>query len=185
MRFLQQFELVAETIPPKENKLLGRKSFQELSAELEKLRPGKTAHFSLEKPPLCQFSSPKTTSHNAVYLRELLEREFKNTRPILDAADGEASSNSRSNIARQLCILDIQMPGLSGVKAAKAIWKSFPTARVIFWTQFPHEIYINEIRKLVRTVEPHPAYGFIDKNNPESRSAALHRCRAGRRRGYD
>jgi DNA-binding CsgD family transcriptional regulator len=37
------------------------------------------------------------------------------------------------------------------------------------WTQFPHEIYINEIRKIVRSVEPQPTYGFIHKNNPEDR----------------
>ena len=61
------------------------------------------------------------------------------------------------------------MPKLSGVKAARAIWRDFPTARIIFWTQFPHEIYINEIRKIVKSVDPPPAYGFIHKNNPESR----------------
>ena len=103
------------------------------------------------------------------YLRELLEREFRVYSPILEAADGEAVIKLALEQRPQLCILDIQMPGLSGVKAAKAIWKGFPQARVIFWTQFPHEIYINEIRKLVRSVEPNPAYGFIDKNNPESR----------------
>lgn len=103
------------------------------------------------------------------YLRELLEREFKRYSPVLEAADGESVIKLALEQRPQLCILDIQMPNLSGVKAAKAIWKGFPDARVIFWTQFPHEIYINEIRKLVRTVEPNPAYGFIDKNNPESR----------------
>lgn len=38
-----------------------------------------------------------------------------------------------------------------------------------FLTQFPHEIYINEIRKIVRSIEPQPTYGFIHKNNPETR----------------
>ena len=103
------------------------------------------------------------------YLRVLLEREFPAYAPILAVEDGEAVIKLALEHRPKLCILDIQMPNLSGVKAAKAIWKSFPEARVIFWTQFPHEIYINEIRKLVRSLEPHPAYGFIDKNNPESR----------------
>ena len=35
--------------------------------------------------------------------------------------------------------------------------------------KFPHEIYINEIRKIIRSLEPQPAYGFIHKNNPEAR----------------
>lgn len=103
------------------------------------------------------------------YLRELLEREFPNCGPVIEAEDGESTVKLALNHRPALCVLDIQMPGLSGVKAARAIWRSFPEARIVFWTQFPHEIYINEIRKIVKSVEPPPAYGFIHKNNPESR----------------
>jgi DNA-binding NarL/FixJ family response regulator len=103
------------------------------------------------------------------YLKELLEREFAAHAPILEAGDGAATVELALAHRPELCVLDIQMPQLSGVKAARTIWRDFPTARIIFWTQFPHEIYINEIRKIVKTVEPPPAYGFIDKNNPESR----------------
>ena len=103
------------------------------------------------------------------YLRDLLEREFASFAPVIEARDGDETIKLALAHKPSLCVLDIQMPGLSGVKAAKAIWKEFPTARVIFWTQFPHEIYINEIRKIVKSVQPPPAYGFIHKNNPESR----------------
>ena len=103
------------------------------------------------------------------YLKELLEREFPEHTPVLEAADGEEATRLALKERPELCVFDIQMPRLSGVKAARAIWREFPRARIIFWTQFPHEIYINEIRKLVRAVEPQPAYGFIHKNNPESR----------------
>jgi DNA-binding NarL/FixJ family response regulator len=103
------------------------------------------------------------------YLREILEREFASHAPVIEAADGEETVKLALAERPVLCVLDIQMPRLSGVKAARAIWREFPTARIIFWTQFPHEIYINEIRKIVRSVEPPPAYGFIHKNNPESR----------------
>jgi DNA-binding NarL/FixJ family response regulator len=103
------------------------------------------------------------------YLRELLEREFTSHLPVIEAGDGEAAVEQALAHKPALCVLDIQMPRLSGVKAARAIWRGFPSARIIFWTQFPHEIYINEIRKIVRGVDPPPAYGFIDKNNPETR----------------
>lgn len=103
------------------------------------------------------------------YLRELLEREFAAHVPVIEAGDGEEALELARAHRPELCILDIQMPKLSGVKAARAIWREFPSARVIFWTQFPHEVYINEIRKLIKTVDPPPAYGFIHKNNPESR----------------
>lgn len=103
------------------------------------------------------------------YLREILEKEFTDHLPVLEASDGEETVTLALANRPELCVLDIQMPKLSGVKAARAIWKEYPTARIIFWTQFPHEIYINEIRKIVKSVEPPPAYGFIHKNNPESR----------------
>jgi DNA-binding NarL/FixJ family response regulator len=103
------------------------------------------------------------------YLRELLEREFARHAPVVEASDGEEAVRMALAERPELCVFDIQMPRLSGVKAARTIWRDFPTARIIFWTQFPHEIYINEIRKIVRAVEPQPAYGFIHKNNPESR----------------
>ncbi|CAN5318649.1 MAG: response regulator transcription factor [Acidobacteriota bacterium] len=103
------------------------------------------------------------------YLRELLEREFAAHAPVIEAGDGDEAVELARKFQPELCVLDIQMPKLSGVKAARAIWREQPNARIIFWTQFPHEVYINEIRKLIRAVEPPPAYGFIHKNNPESR----------------
>jgi two-component system, NarL family, response regulator DesR len=125
------------------------------------------AHHTLNTPMSILIAEDNVAQR--AYLRELIEREFAAYRPILEAADGEGVVKLALAEKPKLCVLDIQMPGLSGVKAAKAIWKGFPEARIIFWTQFPHEIYINEIRKIVRSVEPPPAYGFIDKNNPESR----------------
>ncbi len=103
------------------------------------------------------------------YLSELLAREFPSHMPVIEAEDGEAAVKLAVEMRPTLAILDIQMPKLSGVKAARTIWRSFPECRVIFWTQFPHEIYINEIRKIVRSIEPQPTYGFIHKNNPEGR----------------
>lgn len=103
------------------------------------------------------------------YLGTLLAREFPAHMPLMEAQDGESAVNLAVTHRPILSIFDIQMPKLSGVKAARMIWRDFPEARVIFWTQFPHEIYINEIRKIVRSVTPPPTYGFIHKNNPEDR----------------
>ena len=100
------------------------------------------------------------------YLVDLIAREFPADAPVANAADGEAAVKLALEQRPTLSILDIQLPKLSGVKAARAIWREFPEARIIFWTQFPHEIYINEIRKIVRSTDPQPTYGFIHKNNP-------------------
>ncbi len=103
------------------------------------------------------------------YLSEILAQEFPDHSPFIEAENGEKAVELTLEHRPTLCIFDIQMPEISGVKAAKSVWRDFPEARIIFWTQFPHEVYINEIRKIVRSVEPQPAYGFIHKNNPESR----------------
>jgi DNA-binding NarL/FixJ family response regulator len=103
------------------------------------------------------------------YLARLLEAEFPAHAPVIEAADGESAVAIALREKPLLCVFDIQMPRLSGVKAARQIWRELPTARIIFWTQFPQEVYINEIRKIVRSVSPQPTYGFIHKNNPESR----------------
>ncbi len=102
-------------------------------------------------------------------VRRMLEREFAAYCPVIECANGTDAINQALAVRPALCILDIQMPEVSGVKAARAIWREYKEARIIFWTQFPHEIYINEIRKIVRAVEPQPAYGFIHENNPERR----------------
>ncbi len=103
------------------------------------------------------------------YLSEILAQEFPTHAPMIEAENGKKAVELTLEHRPSLCIFDIQMPEISGVKAARVVWRDFPEARIIFWTQFPHEVYINEIRKIVRSVEPQPAYGFIHKNNPESR----------------
>lgn len=103
------------------------------------------------------------------YLRDIFSERFPDHLELFEAVDGEAAVSLALERRPALAILDIQMPKLSGVKAARAIWRDFPEARIIFWTQFPHEIYINEIRKIVRSTDPPPTYGFIHKNNPEER----------------
>jgi DNA-binding NarL/FixJ family response regulator len=102
-------------------------------------------------------------------MRELLTDKFPDHLPLIEAKDGESAVSLALEHRPELSILDIQMPEVSGVKAARTIWREFPAARIIFWTQFPHEIYINEIRKIVRATEPPATYGFIHKNNPEER----------------
>ena len=66
------------------------------------------------------------------YLREILEKEFPSHVPVFEASDGEETVKLALDERPDVCILDIQMPKLSGVKAARAIWRDFPTARIIF-----------------------------------------------------
>jgi DNA-binding NarL/FixJ family response regulator len=129
-------------------------------------------HFWYLKYKVISFMSVLIAEDNLAqrhYLTELLKKEFSEYVPVIEAADGEEAVRLTLEEKPVLCIFDIQMPKLSGVKAARAVWRELPETRIIFWTQFPHEIYINEIRKIVRSTQPQPTYGFIHKNNPEPR----------------
>ncbi|MGI8494034.1 MAG: response regulator [Pyrinomonadaceae bacterium] len=53
------------------------------------------------------------------YLRELLSREFAAHAPVVEASDGEAAVSLTLENRPALCILDTQMPKVSGVKAAR------------------------------------------------------------------
>ena len=54
------------------------------------------------------------------YLREILEKEFPSNAPVVEAADGEEAVKLALEHKPDVCILDIQMPKLSGVKAARS-----------------------------------------------------------------
>lgn len=66
------------------------------------------------------------------YLVDLIAREFPANAPVANAVDGEVAVKLALEQRPTLSILDIQLPKLSGVKAARAIWREFPEARIIF-----------------------------------------------------
>src|SRR4026207_1382822 len=66
------------------------------------------------------------------YLSELLTNKFPEHAPVIEAADGESAVRMAVESRPALSILDIQMPKVSGVKAARSVWKEFPEARIIF-----------------------------------------------------
>jgi hypothetical protein len=117
------------------------------------------------------------------YLRELLEREFPAYGPVHEAIDGESTVSPGATAAAAVAGARHPDAGAVGSQGGARHLARLPRRRIIFWTQFPHGLYINEIRKLVKAVDPPPAYGFIHKNNLEARPAAAscRRCwRTGR-----
>src|SRR6185503_5412230 len=50
------------------------------------------------------------------YLREILEKEFPSHLPVFETGDGEETVKIALAEKPEVCILDIQMPKLSGVK---------------------------------------------------------------------
>jgi DNA-binding NarL/FixJ family response regulator len=68
---------------------------------------------------------------------------------IVEASNGVEGLNLARSIEPDMIIMDISMPGMNGIKAAKEIWAEFPTRKILFWSQFHREAYVRELGKIV------------------------------------
>jgi DNA-binding NarL/FixJ family response regulator len=68
---------------------------------------------------------------------------------IIEASNGVEGLKLARSTEPDMIIMDISMPEMSGIKAAKEIWAEFPTRRILFWSQFHREAYVRELGKIV------------------------------------
>jgi DNA-binding NarL/FixJ family response regulator len=107
------------------------------------------------------------------YLRAIVTDNFADAGPVIETGDGNSAVELTLKHRPTLIILDIKMPGLSGVKAAKQIWSELLLARIIFWSQYKDEIYI---RELARIVPNETVYGYVLKSSPDEKLIAALRA---------
>jgi DNA-binding NarL/FixJ family response regulator len=100
------------------------------------------------------------------YLRAIVSDNFPDAGPVLEAADGNRAVELALSERPSLVVLDIKLPGLSGVKAARKIWAEVKLARIVFWSQYKDEIYI---RELARIVPGETVYGYVLKSSPDQK----------------
>src|SRR6202166_1431903 len=75
-------------------------------------------------------------------LRALLEKQ--GFQVVSEASDGQEALRSVEKTQPEVAILDISMPVLNGVDAARELVKSSPKTRVILLTQHDEEQYVTE-----------------------------------------
>lgn len=94
-------------------------------------------------------------------------------RVIAEAEDGAAGLRMALELRPDIVLMDVQMPGMSGVEATQAICAAWPQARVIILTTFDREDYVYQgIRA--------GAVGFLLKDTPaEELVATIRRVHAG------
>jgi len=91
------------------------------------------------------------------------------------AADGEQALSLVEELAPDLCLMDIQMPGIDGVEATRALRTASPRTRVLIVTTFARPGYL-------RSALDAGASGFIVKDSPAEKLAdAVRRVHAGMR----
>ena len=71
-------------------------------------------------------------------LRALLERQG-NFRIVAEAATGEEAIAKAQEFQPDVAVLDIRMPGLSGIEACRQIVETVPNCRVIMLTSYAED----------------------------------------------
>ena len=74
-------------------------------------------------------------------IREFLEASG-NIRVVAEAADGEEAVALVAQHAPDVAVLDVQMPGLTGIEATRRIKAEFPAVRVLILTAYDDDPYI-------------------------------------------
>lgn len=92
-----------------------------------------------------------------------------------EAGDGTTAAAEASRLSADVCLMDIQMPGVDGIAATRAIRTSSPGTRVLIVTTFARPGYL-------RAALEAGASGFVVKDAPAAQLAdAVRRVHAGMR----
>lgn len=91
------------------------------------------------------------------------------------AADGETAVRLAAETAPDVCLMDIQMPGMDGIETTRLLRAAHPGTRVLIVTTFARPGYL-------RSALDAGASGFIVKDSPAEKLAdAVRRVHAGMR----
>lgn len=87
---------------------------------------------------------------------------------VLCASSAQEALPLISSEKPELIVLDIALPGITGIKLAEQIWSTDPTQKVLFWSQHHNEGYVRAISKILPDVAIH---GYVLKGGAEDRLA--------------
>ncbi len=87
---------------------------------------------------------PALRKHAGDLLRSI-EPDIK----ITEAESGKQALEIYAQIKPDMIVMDIVMPDLNGIKAAKEIWTREPDTKILFWSQFHRESFVRELGKIV------------------------------------
>jgi DNA-binding NarL/FixJ family response regulator len=90
-------------------------------------------------------------------LKIVLEARTKDIEVLGIAYDGEEATRMAERLRPEIILLDVRMPGMDGVEAAKRINASHPEIKLIMLTTFDDDLYVNQALL-------YGAYGYILKN---------------------
>jgi len=99
-----------------------------------------------------------------VWLSKLLSDNLASLMPIYEASNGQQAVDLTLSCNPALVILDIEMPILSGMKAAEKILAKLPQTGIIILSHHQDEVWV---RQLWRIVPNDGAFGYVLKDSSD------------------
>lgn len=107
------------------------------------------------------------------FLREVIIKSDLECTQLIEATDGEEAIRFVQEHSPRGVIMDLQMPKMTGVQAAKAIWAEYPSMPIVFWSNYDDEAYVRGITKIVPGCA---TYGYILKTSSKERLCRSIQC---------
>ena len=98
------------------------------------------------------------------FARTIVEDLWSGDVEVLEASDGEHAIQLAAERDLSCVVLDLQLPKVTGIEVARAIWSRSAEARILFWSNFADEAYV---RGVARIVPPGSVYGYVLKSASE------------------
>lgn len=98
------------------------------------------------------------------WLKSLLESKLSEQGPVFEAVNGEEALELARKHKPSLVFLDIEMPVMSGIKAAEIIMGEKPPTPVIILSNHSDEVFV---RKLWKLAPADGAFGYLLKDSTD------------------
>ena len=98
------------------------------------------------------------------FARTIVEELWPGDLEVLEASDGEDAIELAARHNPACVVLDLQLPKVTGIEVARAIWGRSAATRILFWSNFADEAYV---RGVARIVPPESVYGYVLKSASE------------------
>jgi DNA-binding NarL/FixJ family response regulator len=84
-----------------------------------------------------------------VWLRELFGKHFSSHMPLFEASNGKEAVDLVKTHKPVLACLDIEMPIMSGIKAAENILESLPQTGIVILSNHSDEVWVRQLWKIM------------------------------------
>ena len=100
------------------------------------------------------------------FLREAVHSSELEFDTLIETSTGDEALAALDNDTVDMLVLDLQIPGKSGIDIARAAWALNPETPILFWSNYADEAYIRGIRRIAPASA---VYGYLLKTSSQAR----------------